>query len=77
MEDDRREKIHRLGRRPQKRSFDTYLDAGAVTIAALWQRLALQPVGRSRLATMCTITRLEVCRRDSGIACDPAYRVEA
>lgn len=38
--DVRREKIHRVGRRPFKQGFDAYLESEAEAMAALWQRLA-------------------------------------
>lgn len=38
--DVRREKVHRVGRRPFKRGFDAYLESEAEAMAALWQRLA-------------------------------------
>jgi hypothetical protein len=38
--DVRREKVHRVGRRPFKRGFDAYLETEAEAMAALWQRLA-------------------------------------
>ena len=38
--DVRREKVHRVGRRPYKRGFDAYLESEAEAMAALWQRLA-------------------------------------
>jgi hypothetical protein len=41
--DVRREKVHRVGRRPFKRGFDAYLETEAEAMAALWQRLAALP----------------------------------
>lgn len=40
LEDFRREKVHRVGRRPFTRGFDAYLESEAEAMAALWQRLA-------------------------------------
>jgi hypothetical protein len=41
--DVRREKVHRVDRRPFKRGFDAYLESEAEAMAALWQRLAALP----------------------------------
>jgi len=38
--DVRREKVHKVGRRPFKHGFDAYLESEAEAMASLWQRLA-------------------------------------